>query len=331
MDLALAVVGIVLLAAGVIFLLGAESKSTGIGGLSAFTLIAALCLSGAFTYTLKANELGLEISRGRIGEATGPGGNPDGLFGAYTKSPLTTVEKFSSLPYTGEPVDVAMRSRDGGDFSGRFTPRWHTDANVAKIPGPDGKPITNLELLYRQANRTSDEAEITRKIVHLYIRNAAGDVANGIPTDSVYNDKGQVVETGVPNLSVTTFAELVKTKVTPELEKKGIILDEIVVEGKFNLSEKMQAQLDALSASRTKTRIALEDESTANAEARAAKARAGAATSVPNLTPEQAQIFCVQVWAGEMRRATEKGVPVYTNPCTSNGNGGVLVQAGGKQ
>lgn len=325
MDQFLLLVGAVVFLVGIGAFFTAKSKAAGVGALTLMTIIGGLLMAGAFTYTLKANELGLEISRGRIGQSTGPGGNEGGLLGTYTKSPFTTVEKFSSLPYTGESVDVPMRSRDGGDFSARLTPRWHTDSQM--VTGPDGKQVSNLELLYRNANRTSDEGEITKNLVHLYLRNAAGDVANTIPTDNVLDKEGKVVETGVPNLSVTALADLIETKAKTELAKKGILLDEVVIQGKLVLSPKMQAQLDDLSAARVRTQVALQDKATATAEADAARERSNVATSIPNLTPGQQIAYCAQLWATESRRATEKGIPLYTAPCAS-GSAGVLVSAG---
>ena len=330
MDQLMFFIGVVIFLLGFLTFFGAKDKRSGVGALVLCTVAGGLLLTGSLTYTLKANELGLEISRGRIGESTGPGGNPGGFLGTYGKSPFTSVEKFSSLPYTGDSIDVAMRSRDGGDFSARLTPRWHTDAALVTDPTlipADRKEITNLELLYRQANRTSDEGEITKKIVHLYLRNAAGDIANKIPTDNVLDAKGkEVVEFGVPNLSVTELAAQIRDKAKTELAKKGVILDEVVIEGKLNLSEKMQAQLDNLAAARTRTQVAIADEATAASEARAAVARAGQVTSIPNLTPGQRDAYCAQIWAQEARRATEKGIPLYTSPCSTGAN--TLVSAG---
>jgi hypothetical protein len=316
MDVFLFIVGIVLLLAGLFAFLGsARNRLAGVGALTVFTVLAGLCMGGAFTYTLKANEIGLEVARGRIGDAVGPGGNPTGILGTYTKAPWSTVEKFSSLPYTGDALDQTLRTRDGSEFGVRMIPRWHTDAQ-------------HVQTLYRQANRTSDEGEITKKIVHLYLKGVAGDVANSIPTDNVVDvQTGKITEFGVANLSTTEFGKRISTKLQPVLEAKGIVLDEIVVDGAINPSDKMKDKLEALAASRNRTQVAINDEATAAAEARAAQARAGSASSVPNLTPQQLAYACAQLWAQEARRATEKGVALYTSPCATAGSAGILVGA----
>ena len=58
-----------------------------------------------------------------------------------------------------------------------------------------------------------------------------------------------------------------------------------------------------------------------------AVARGNAAGTIPSLSPAQIQVYCANVWRDEIRRATEKGVAVYTTPCGSTSGAGVLVGA----
>lgn len=113
----------------------------------------------------------------------------------------------------------------------------------------------------------------------------------------------------------------------PKLAAKGIVLDEVAVVGDWALSDAMRSQLASLAASKARTQVAQQDRLTAEAEAAAARERAGAAGNIPSLSPQQVTVYCANVWRDEVRRATEKGVPVYTVPCGSAG-GGVLVGAG---
>lgn len=300
---AAAILAVVLAVAAFLIL---EDRKEGATVFAGFTFIGAVLIALSVTYTLGANEVGIEVNRGRIGSTQGPGG-------WHTKAPWTKVEKLTVLPYTADPVDIAMRNGDGGEFSARFIIRWHTDADRA---------VT----LYQQT-RTDDEGDITTRIIRPLLAGVASDLANTYGNDSTLDAAGKVARQGVASASPLTFGRQVRDALAPLVAAKGILLDEVAIDGAFTLSDKMRAQLDALAASKARTQVALQDEQTAKAEAAAAAERAKAANSIPALGAQQVQVYCAQLWAAEARRATEKGVPLYTSPC-GDGETSILVGAG---
>jgi hypothetical protein len=307
MDTVLFVIGalIALIALGALF--AAESKAAGVTAFVGGALVAAICFGLAFTYRLGANEVGVQITFGKIGTVEGPGG-------LHSKAPWTDVQKMTVYPFTANPIDYTLRNKDGGEFAARFQPRWHTDADHAVA-------------LYKQ-HRTSDEQQVTDKVVNPLLSGVASDTAKVLRNENVLSPDGKtVVEEGVATMSTLTFAKRVQDALAPKLAEKGIILDEIAILGDWSLSDAMRAQLASLAASKARTQVAQQDAVTAQAEVAAAKARAGAAGNIPALTQQQVQVYCANVWRDEVRRATEKGVPVYTVPCGDSSGAGVLVGA----
>lgn len=307
MDIVILIVGIlaVLVAFGALF--GSEDKGMGVLAFIGAALVAGICFVLAFSYRLGANEVGVLITFGKIGAVEGPGG-------LNSKAPWTDVQKMSVLPFTSNPVDYKLRNKDGGEFSARFVTRWHTDK-------------TNAVALYKQ-HRTSDEQQITDKVVNPLLSGVASDTAKGLRNENIIGPDGKtVVEEGVATMSTLAFAKRVQDILAGKLAQKGIVLDEVAVVGDWALSDAMRSQLASLAASKARTQVAQQDRLTAEAEAAAARERAGAAGNIPSLSPQQVEVYCANVWRDEVRRATEKGVPVYTVPCGPTGND-VLIGAG---
>lgn len=314
MDLILTLLGGAFVLIAVIAAAGMFKGRDGAGSsFAGASFLAAICLFFGLSYTLGANEVGLEITRGVINE------EPVGPGGLHAKGPLTKVEKFSILPYTGGDVDLQMTNLDGGTFGLRVTPRWH--ASEDKV----------VDLF--KSRRTSDESEIEEKILRPLLSGHANDVAKQYSNSTVYTPDGKaIVSEGVPTMSTLDFTKKVFDLVAPQLLESGIVLDSLTPTGKVSVSEQMQQAINENAASREKTKNATQDVLTAKQEALAAKERANgardAATALPaSLTPEQVQVLCMQAWQTEMKRATEKGVPVYTVPCGAASTG-TLVSAG---
>lgn len=306
MDIVILIVGIVAALVGIAALFSRElTKAAGVTAFVGASLVAGICFVLAFSYRLGANEVGVQITFGKIGSVEGPGG-------LHTKAPWTDVQKLSVYPFTANPVDYTLRNKDGGEFAARFVLRWHTDKARAVA-------------LYQQ-HRTSDEQQITDRVVAPLLSGVASDTAKALRNENVLDAKGTVVEEGVATMSTLTFAKRVQDALAPKLSAKGVILDEVSIVGDWALSDAMRGQLANLAASKARTQVAAQDRLTAEAEAAAARERAGAAGNIPSLTPQQVQVYCANVWRDEIRRATEKGVPVYTTPCGTPG-AGVLVGA----
>lgn len=305
MDVVLLILGVIVAFVGIAAVFLAENRGTGVVTLAGCGAVTAILFSLAFTYTLGANEVGIEVARGKIGTTEGPGG-------WHGKAPWTKVEKLTVLPYTADAADITLRTKDGGEFAARFIPRWHTDQARAVS-------------LYRQT-RTGDEGDITRRIIDPLLSGIASDTAKTLRNDNTLDATGKVTEEGVASMSTLTFGKRVKDALAPLLEQKGILLDDVTISGDFTLSDAMRAQLANLAASKAKTQVALQDEQTAKAEAAASRERATAANSIPTLSPAQVSVYCAQLWAAEARRATEKGVALYTSPCGAS-NAQVLIGA----
>lgn len=309
--------GVIAAVSGVIFILigltGLKAKTPPGKGthrgatVTVLFVVGGLLLGVGFSYRLGANEVGVPVTFGRIGTPTGPGG-------IYLKRPWTSVEKMTVLPYTpDEDADVTLRTADGGQFSARFRARWHTTREAAAD-------------LYRN-RRTSDEATITKQVVQPLLAGVASERAKALGNDATYdpNDSTKVIIQGVATTSPLAFGRQVQDALAPLLAEKGIVLDDVIVVGDFTISKEMNDALNAQAAQRAKTKRAREDVATAKQEADAARERAAgqsdAIAKIPvTLTPAQAQVLCSRTWAEEVRRATEKGIAMYTNPCGSGEN-----------
>jgi hypothetical protein len=311
-DLFILLAGIVILLIGVGALM-AKENGTERSGRVVFVgcmVAACICFGLAFSFRLGANEVGIPVSVGRIGAPQGPGG-------MHVKAPWTNIEKLSVLPYTADAIDVRLRTNEGGEFAARFTPRWHTTKDAATD-------------LYRN-RRTSDEATITKQVVNPLLGGMASEIAKTLDNDATLDAKGAVIRQGVTNTSTLTFARTVQDVLTPRLLTKGIVLDDLTINGDFTLSDTMRSALANLAASKSRTKNAVQDVQTAVQEAAAAKARAAGArdatAEIPaTVTAQQVAMYCAQVWAAEAKRATEKGVSLYTVPCGSAAStAGILV------
>ena len=202
MDVILLIIGAIAALIGFGMLFGAKPKSVGVTGFVGCALVACIAAALAFSYRLAPNEVGVSITFGKIGSVEGPGG-------LHSKAPWTSVQKMTVYPFTADPVDYTLRNKDGGEFAARFVVRWHTDAEHAVA-------------LYKQ-NRTSDEQEITNKVVNNLLSGIASDTAKGLRNENVMAADGKTVtEEGVATMSTLVFAKRVQEALAPKLAAKGI-------------------------------------------------------------------------------------------------------------
>lgn len=253
-------------------------------GAAVATVFAVVSMFMAFTVNIKATEVGVPITFGKVGEPMKPG--------FHSKLPWTRVESFPTFAF---PVDlvgdgaVAAQTKDAGVMTVALQTRWYVDPN-------------NASKLYLET-RTGNENDINVKIVEPNVRQAVNGVVksrgnlefNDLPTDII--------------------REEIQESLTEQLEVYGINVKDVNIRS-ITPDENVSNSISSFAAEQQKTKTAEQAQKTAVAEAERQKILAQgqkeAAKALGGISSSEAYMICVQTW----ERAVAAGNPVYSNPCT---------------
>lgn len=254
-----------------------------IGG-GVILLVAALVTWFFASFTIvKAAEVGLPVTFGKVGQPMQPG--------AHLTAPWTSVETFPTRPFGVPDVTITARTSQAGQVKATVGARWHV------LP-------TGARDLYLQV-RTGDEQKISEQVIDKSLGQAVGNVF-----------------AAKDNMTATTDRLGVESAILAELQRLtapyGIAIDNVFVRA-VEPDAKTADALARVAAQQRATEIATEAQKTAQAEAKRREIEAGSlaatAQQVPNLTPQQVALLCAQTWERMATKAIEAGVPLYTSPC----------------
>lgn len=247
----------------------------------AFAVFLVFFVGSLFTATfthVKATEVGVPISFGKVGDPLGPG--------VHFTAPWVSVETYPTRPLNVD-VTAKVRTADAGLVTVATTARW----NVS---------VTRARELYFQT-RTGDEDRISREIVSRNLAQAIGDTYNSVSNIDATKRDGR--------------ADALKARLSTLTSQYGI--DIVVVNLRAVDPDDTTARSIAdFAAQIRRTQIADEANRTAAKEAarRLTEARGlkQAAAQIPKISPAQAQALCVQAW----ERMVSAGHDIYASPCT---------------
>jgi regulator of protease activity HflC (stomatin/prohibitin superfamily) len=268
------------------------AKLIGIG-LAIFTLFVTL----VSTFTIvPATEVGVPVAFGHVGGHLNPG--------PHFVAPWVVVDKYPTRPITVQLTKgekVIARTADAGQMSVEIAARWRVEKNDAKT-------------LYFQS-RTGDINAISETIVLPNLRQAVGQVYSITGNLDAISDRERV-------------AENVRHQLNKQLSHYGIIVDSVSMRS-VEPDNATAATISQYASQQQATRIAEEAKKTATIEAERriieAQGLKKAAAASGGMTSAELQSVCMQIWQQVITKGIEKGVAVYTNPC-SNGNTSVIAR-----
>lgn len=247
-----------------------------------------LVLVGAFSMItiIQPTEVGVPISFGNVGAPM--------TSGLHIVAPWVGVETYPVRPFAVDPIDVQARTAQAGSVQYRVQARWHVDAK-------------NAQETYMQV-RSGDEDVIRDKIVDPSLATATNNVAR------TFN-----------NLEATTQLQTFEQRLLAELQRQvqpyGITVDQVWIRH-TEPDSATASSIAQLAQQQQATRIATERVNTARQEAAARAQEAlglkAAAADVGNLSPIQLQAVCLQAWERVATAAANRGVPVYSQPCSAS-------------
>lgn len=259
-----------------------------------FLLLGGLFVLLASTVQVKATEVGVPVTFGKIGKPV-----QSGLHGV---NPFTQVNKLPTRPVTVDQQVNAATSQ-AGTYTVDISARWATDRE-------------NASKLYQQA-RTGDEDAISNKIVSKSLSQAVNDVYAGF-TNVEANEKR------------TTIAPEVARRLSILMLPYGIDVTDVNLRSSVP-DDKTSDSIKALAAEQQKTKLADQARLTAIAEANArvetAKGVSRSAKELASLSKNEQDAAKVQAWERVIKDAAGRGVPVYTDPFGGT-SPGVVVNSG---
>jgi regulator of protease activity HflC (stomatin/prohibitin superfamily) len=258
---------------------------------------AVLIIVGALTMitVVQPTEVGVPISFGNVGQPMSSG--------LHVVAPWVNVETYPVRPFPVDPLDVNARTRQSGSVQYRVQARWHVESDKASQ-------------VYLQI-RSGDEDKIRDQVVDPSLTTAVGNVA--VTFD---------------NLEATTQRERFESELLAETQRLvtpyGLKIDQVFVRH-IEPDQATSASISQLAQQQQQTRIASERVNTATQEALAraeeAKGLQKAATDVGNMSPTQLQAVCLQAWERVATAAANRGVPVYSQPCSASSGPTPVVSA----
>jgi regulator of protease activity HflC (stomatin/prohibitin superfamily) len=236
-----------------------------------------------------ATEVGVPVSFGHVGEHINPG--------IHFVTPWTVVDKYPTRPVTVQLTGnekVIARTADAGQMSVEIAARWRVEPLDAKT-------------LYFQS-RTGDINAISDTIVLPNLRQAVGQVYSITGNLDAISDRERV-------------AEDIRKQLNKQLEHYGIIVDSVSMRS-VEPDNATAATISQFASQQQATRIAEEAKKTATIEAERriieAQGLKKAAAAAGGMSTSEMQSVCMQVWQQVITKGIEKGVSVYTNPCSNS-------------
>lgn len=292
------IIGLLILIVGLLAAVVGRRESAGwvVGGVFA-ALVGLAAVVWSCTAYIKAAEVGVPVTLGKLGAAMQPG--------LHVVAPWTRVETFPTRPVNVElsgESEVTARTRDAGGMRVGVATRWKVEPEMA----PE---------LYLQV-RTGDDAKISDTIVTPNLRQAVG---------LVYSQTGNL-DANSDRAGVTAA---IQKSLVDQLKRYGITVEDVNIRY-VNPDDAVNDSIARFAAQQQATRIAEEGVKTSAAEAErqrvVAEGQKAAASQLRDISDAQANLLCVQTWERVMTESTKAGVPVYGNPCSgSSGVGGVIV------
>lgn len=274
------------------------------------TAVSALVLGLALTFFSTAKiigptEVGVPVSFGTVGQPMSPGLN--------FVAPWVDIDTYPTRPITVElsgDQKIIARTADAGQMNVEVAVRWRVLPEDARE-------------LYLQA-RTGDDDFISENIVAKNLRQAVGEVYSVTGNLDSLKDRSQIVQA-------------IHDKLVTQLQPYGITLGGVDENGNPDIGvmirsvepdEKTASTIALYSSQQQATRIAEEAKKTATIEAQRrlieAQGLEQSANAVTNISPDSAKILCMQIWQQVQLKAIDAGTPLYTNPCGTGTNVGVI-------
>lgn len=262
----------------------------GIGaGLIVFGAIALFISS--FT-VVNATQVGVPVAFGHVGK---PLDN-----GVHFVAPWTNVEEYPIRPITVQLTGqnaVIARTADAGQMTVELAARWRVERQDAST-------------LYYQS-RTGDLSAITDNIVLPNLRQAVGQTYSVTGNLDAISNRDKV-------------AEEIRLQLNKQLAVYGITVDTVSMRS-VEPDSATASTISLYASQQQATRIAQEATKTATIEAERrlieAQGLKAASLAAAGMTPSELQSVCMQVWQQVITKGIDKGVSIYTNPCSSSSSG----------
>jgi regulator of protease activity HflC (stomatin/prohibitin superfamily) len=255
-----------------------------------FAFITAIFAFSSTFVIVPATEVGVPVAFGHVSEHLNPG--------AHFVAPWVTVDKYPTRPVTVQLTGnekVIARTADAGQMQVEVAARWRVEKQDAKT-------------LYFQS-RTGDIGSISDTIVLPNLRQAVGQVYSVTGNLDAISDRERV-------------AEDIRKQLNKQLVHYGIVVDSVAMRS-VEPDAATAATISQFASQQQATRIAEEAKKTATIEAERriieAQGLKKSAQAAGGMTASEMQSVCMQVWQQVVTRGIDKGVTVYTNPCTSTG------------
>lgn len=241
------------------------------------------------TFTIvPATEVGVPVSFGHVSNHLNPG--------VHFVAPWAVVDKYPTRPVTVQLTGnekVIARTADAGQMSVEIAARWRVEPQDAKT-------------LYFQS-RTGDINAISDTIVLPNLRQAVGQVYSVTGNLDAISDRERV-------------AEDIRKQLNKQLTHYGIIVDSVSMRS-VEPDNATAATISQFASQQQATRIAEEAKKTATIEAERrlieAQGLKKSAQAAGGMTSAELQTVCMQVWQQVITKGIDKGVSVYTNPCSN--------------
>lgn len=256
-------------------------------GVAVFVLF--LWLAFQSFHVVKANETGVPVTLGSVGEGIGSG--------PTLTAPWTDIETLPTRPQT-MTVDSNIRTAESGQVGVKVSGRWATTTELA----PE---------LYRQV-RTGDDEKIQEDIISPQIQGAVNEFYGGLTNVNAIDGKQWSANAaGVSKLA------------TQRLARYGILLVDVQIRN-VSPDKATNDALARIAAQQRETAVADEANKTAIKQAARnlteANGLKAAADALANLTPEQVELLRLQAGERIMNKNAEKGIPTYTLPGQDGGS-----------
>ena len=241
---------------------------------------------------VNATQVGVPVAFGHVGK---PLDN-----GVHFVAPWANVEEYPIRPITVQLTGqnaVIARTADAGQMTVELAARWRVEKQDAST-------------LYYQS-RTGDLGAITDNIVLPNLRQAVGQIYSVTGNLDAISNRDKV-------------AEEIRTQLNKQLAVYGITVDTVSMRS-VEPDSATASTISQYASQQQATRIAQEATKTATIEAQRrlieAQGLKAASQAAAGMTPSELQSVCMQVWQQVITKGIDKGVPIYTNPCSSSSSG----------
>jgi hypothetical protein len=238
---------------------------------------------------VQATEVGVPVAFGHVGK---PLDN-----GVHFVAPWVSVDSYPIRPITVQLTGdqkVIARTADAGQMSVEIAARWRVEKQDASK-------------LYYQS-RTGDLGSISDNIVLPNLRQAVGQIYSVTGNLDAISNRDKV-------------AEDIRVQLNKQLVPYGILVDTVSMRS-VEPDNSTAATISQFASQQQATRIATEAKKTAEIEAQRrlieAQGLKSAASATAGMTAAEMQTVCMQVWQQTVQAGINKGIAIYTNPCSSS-------------